>query len=38
MKRCQHPGVAVLVDGEEHHVSPEAPGDFFNTRIMPKIL
>jgi hypothetical protein len=38
MKRCQYPGVAVLVNGEEHHVSPEAPRDFFYTHVMPKIF
>jgi NADH:ubiquinone oxidoreductase subunit E len=37
MNRCRHPGVAVLVNGEEHHVSPDAPREFFNTRVKPKI-
>jgi hypothetical protein len=37
MKRCQHPGVAVLINGEEHHVSPELPREFFATQIMPRI-
>jgi NADH:ubiquinone oxidoreductase subunit E len=37
MKQCQHPGVAVLVNGEEHHVSAEAPGEFFRTQVIPKI-
>jgi NADH:ubiquinone oxidoreductase subunit E len=38
MKQCRHSGVAVLVNGEEHHVSPEVSGEFFNTWIMPEIL
>jgi hypothetical protein len=37
MKQCQHPGVAVLVNGEEHHVSSDAPREFFNTHVRPKI-
>jgi hypothetical protein len=37
MRQCQHPGVAVLVNGEEYHVSPDAPGEFFRTRIMSMV-
>jgi hypothetical protein len=37
MKQCQHPGVAVLINGEEYHVSPETPGEFFKTRIIPRV-
>jgi NADH:ubiquinone oxidoreductase subunit E len=37
VKQCQNPGVAVLVDGEEHHVAADAPREFFNTQVMTKV-
>lgn len=35
MKQCQN-GVAVLVDGELHSVSPETAREFFRLAVMPK--
>ncbi|MDR1174746.1 MAG: (2Fe-2S) ferredoxin domain-containing protein [Treponema sp.] len=37
MKQCQHPGVAVTVDGAAHHVMPESAREFFNTEVLAKV-
>jgi hypothetical protein len=37
MKQCQHPGVAVMVNGEEHHVSSDAPREFFRAQVIPHL-
>jgi NADH:ubiquinone oxidoreductase subunit E len=37
MKQCQHPGVAVTVNGQSHHVMAESAREFFNTEVVPKL-
>jgi NADH:ubiquinone oxidoreductase subunit E len=36
-KQCQHPGVAVSVDGTVHQVSTEKAKEFFITEVMIKV-
>jgi NADH:ubiquinone oxidoreductase subunit E len=36
-KQCQHPGVAVSVNGTIHRVTAETAGEFFNTEVVPKL-
>jgi NADH:ubiquinone oxidoreductase subunit E len=38
MQLCHIPGVAVRVDGEEHHVAAEKAGEFFVKEVEPKLL
>ncbi|MEE0681635.1 MAG: (2Fe-2S) ferredoxin domain-containing protein [Candidatus Gastranaerophilaceae bacterium] len=38
MKRCERPGVAVLLDGEEFSITPETAREFFKTTVMPRAL
>jgi NADH:ubiquinone oxidoreductase subunit E len=33
MRQCQHPGVAVSLNGEEHHVLAEGAREFFRTEV-----
>jgi hypothetical protein len=35
MQLCHIPGVAVTVDGEEHHVTAEKAGEFFAKEVEP---
>ncbi|HIT69372.1 MAG TPA: (2Fe-2S) ferredoxin domain-containing protein [Candidatus Aphodomonas merdavium] len=37
MKQCQCKGVAVQVNGEQHHVQPEKAREFFNETVMPAL-
>ncbi|MDR1901797.1 MAG: (2Fe-2S) ferredoxin domain-containing protein [Treponema sp.] len=36
-KQCQHPGVAVSVDGIIHQVSTEKAKEFFITQVITKV-
>jgi NADH:ubiquinone oxidoreductase subunit E len=36
-KQCQHPGVAVSLNGDKHQVVAEKAVAFFTTEVLPKV-
>ncbi|MDR1950195.1 MAG: (2Fe-2S) ferredoxin domain-containing protein, partial [Spirochaetaceae bacterium] len=36
-QQCRKPGVAVLVDGVSHQVTPDRAGEFFMTEVAPRL-
>jgi NADH:ubiquinone oxidoreductase subunit E len=35
LRKCDRPGVAVLLDGEGYHIAPEAAREFFDSVVLP---
>lgn len=35
LRECSSPGVAVTMNGEGHHITPEEAREFFRVNIMP---